>query len=111
MSTSAPSEWALEGDGLTRRFGGFLALDNVTIALRPGEIRGLIGPNGAGKSTLMDVLSGRGGSSDGRVKLFASPARRRCRAHSKEPTSFPISRSPSRSASPPTPPRRTIRVK
>jgi len=85
MSASPQSEWALEGDGLTRRFGGFLALDNVSIALRAGEIRGLIGPNGAGKSTLMDVLSGRGGSSTGRVKLFGRdisgmPARQRRRA-------------------------------
>jgi branched-chain amino acid transport system ATP-binding protein len=65
------STWALEGDGLTRRFGGFVALDGARITLRPGEIRGLIGPNGAGKSTLMDVLSGRAGTSaTGRVSLF-----------------------------------------
>ncbi len=50
----------LEGIGLTRRYGGFAALDNVTLKVRPGEIRGLIGSNGAGKSTLMDALSGRG---------------------------------------------------
>ena len=85
MSAPAAGEWALEGDSLTRRFGGFLALDNVSIALRPGEIRGLIGPNGAGKSTLMDVLSGRGGPADGQVKLFGRdisvlPARQRRRA-------------------------------
>lgn len=50
----------LEGIDLTRRYGGFAALDNVTLKVRPGEIRGLIGSNGAGKSTLMDALSGRG---------------------------------------------------
>jgi branched-chain amino acid transport system ATP-binding protein len=60
---------ALEGIGLTRRFGGFVALDNVDIALERGEIRGLIGPNGAGKSTLIDVLSGRAGKRRGRVTL------------------------------------------
>ena len=46
---------AIQGIGLTRRFGGFTALDGVDIAVRQGEIRGLIGPNGAGKSTLIDV--------------------------------------------------------
>jgi branched-chain amino acid transport system ATP-binding protein len=63
------TQFALEGIGLTRRFGGFVALDSVDIALKRGEIRGLIGPNGAGKSTLIDVLSGRAKNRRGRVVL------------------------------------------
>lgn len=77
--------FALEGLGLTRRYGGFTALDNVSIALQPGEIRGLIGPNGAGKSTLMDALCGRGGPTAGSVvcqgrDISALSARARRRA-------------------------------
>jgi branched-chain amino acid transport system ATP-binding protein len=61
---------ALEGKGLTGRFGGFIALDGVDIAVAQGEIRALIGPNGAGKSTLIDVLSGRARDWNGEVRLF-----------------------------------------
>jgi branched-chain amino acid transport system ATP-binding protein len=61
---------AIQGIGLTRRFGGFTALDGVDIAVRQGEIRGLIGPNGAGKSTLIDVLSGRARNPGGQVLLY-----------------------------------------
>lgn len=60
---------ALEGVGLTRRYGGFAALRSVSLRLEPGEVRGLIGPNGAGKSTLMDALCGRGGVTGGQVFL------------------------------------------
>src|SRR4051812_7617874 len=60
---------ALEGIGLTRRFGGFTALDGVSLAVPQGEIRGLIGPNGAGKSTLIDVLSGRATDWSGSVRF------------------------------------------
>ena len=77
--------YALEGIGLTRHYGGFTALNNVSIALEPGEIRGLIGPNGAGKSTLMDALCGRGGPTSGIVRcagrdIGGLPARARRRA-------------------------------
>ena len=66
MTTSA---YAIEGIDMTRRFGGFAALDGVSLAVPHGEIRGLIGPNGAGKSTLMDVLTGRAQSWSGRVLM------------------------------------------
>jgi branched-chain amino acid transport system ATP-binding protein len=77
--------FAIEGKGLTRRFGGFTALNGVDIAVRVGEIRGLIGPNGAGKSTLIDVLSGRAPHREGQVLLNgedisrATPQQRRRR--------------------------------
>lgn len=64
------SDFILTAHCMTRRYGGFLAVDDVSIDVRPGEIRGLIGPNGAGKSTLMDLICGRGGGeSRGSVML------------------------------------------
>ncbi len=63
---------AIEGEQLTRQFGGFRALKGVHLAVPRGEIRGLIGPNGAGKSTLIDVLSGRAERWSGTVKMFGA---------------------------------------
>jgi len=48
----------LEITALTKRFGGFMALNGVSIAVKPGERFGLIGPNGSGKTTLINCVSG-----------------------------------------------------
>jgi branched-chain amino acid transport system ATP-binding protein len=48
----------LEIDKLGKRFGGFVALDGIDLAVQPGERLGLIGPNGSGKSTLVNCISG-----------------------------------------------------
>ncbi|MFN9775527.1 MAG: ATP-binding cassette domain-containing protein, partial [Burkholderiales bacterium] len=48
----------LRVDSLTKRFGGFTAVDRLSFELRQGEILGLIGPNGSGKSTTFNVIAG-----------------------------------------------------
>lgn len=55
QSTSLP---IISAHGISKNFGGVLAVDNVDLAVAPGEIHGLVGENGAGKSTLMRMLAG-----------------------------------------------------
>ena len=54
-------------DGVSKAFGGLMAVANVSFQVRPGEIVGLIGPNGAGKTTLFNVVSGYYAPTRGKV--------------------------------------------
>ena len=67
MTSSA--EPLLQTQGLSKRFGGLIALDSVDLAMQSGEIFGLIGPNGAGKTTLFNCLTGLYSASAGSVKF------------------------------------------
>jgi branched-chain amino acid transport system ATP-binding protein len=64
---SGPAE--LELAHVSVRFGGILAVDDVSLAVAPGEILGIIGPNGAGKTTMFDIISGFTRADGGRVML------------------------------------------
>lgn len=57
----------LRCDGVTKRFGGLVAVDNVSISVKKGEFVGLIGPNGAGKTTLFNCISGYYKPDKGRI--------------------------------------------
>jgi branched-chain amino acid transport system ATP-binding protein len=59
----------LDVEGLTKRFGGFTAVHNVSFAVEKGEILGLIGPNGSGKSTIFNMLSGTLAPNHGSIRF------------------------------------------
>jgi len=89
------SERVLDVTNLTKRFGGFVALDAVSIHLNRGERLGLIGPNGSGKTTMINCISGALFNDDGTVvfngqDITSMPAHQR--AHLGIARSFQIPR-------------------
>ena len=94
------AEPILQARNLTKHFGGLAAVDDVSLAVCPGQLHALIGPNGAGKSTLINLLSGELRATAGQI-LFqgarsAGSHRNNVRVSAsaavfKRPTSFPAS--------------------
>jgi ribosome-dependent ATPase len=70
---SANETPAIEADGLTRRFGDFVAVDHVSFHIDRGEIFGFLGSNGSGKTTTMKMMTGLLPTSEGSAKLFGKP--------------------------------------
>jgi len=66
----------LELSGVTKRFGGLVASNNVTFDLKQGEVLALIGPNGAGKTTLINLITGRLIPDSGDIHLMGQDIRR-----------------------------------
>src|SRR5437899_2257941 len=75
------AEALLAVDRLTKRFGGILASDEISLAVCEGELHAVIGPNGAGKTTLLGELAGELAADSGRIR-FAG----------RDITSLPVSR-------------------
>ena len=72
-AAALPAEPLLQTERLSKRFGPVVALDEVSLAVRPGEVVGLLGDNGAGKSTLIKVVSGSLPPSSGRILFEGRP--------------------------------------
>jgi len=73
LRESANAEIAIEAEGLTMRFGNFVAVDHVSFRIRRGEIFGFLGSNGCGKSTTMKMLTGLLPATEGKAALFGKP--------------------------------------
>ena len=70
-----PNEYILELCQVTKYYPGTLAVDNVDLSVRPGEVHAIMGENGAGKSTLMKILAGSFADYSGMIKIDGHPVK------------------------------------
>ena len=68
-ANGAASEWMIETEHLTRQFGSFVAVDDLNLKVRRGEIFGFLGPNGAGKTTTIRMLVGLLRPTSGHIRV------------------------------------------
>jgi branched-chain amino acid transport system ATP-binding protein len=73
MLERTPAVACLAIEGLTKRFGGFYALDNLQVEVAAGDIHALIGPNGAGKTTFFNLITGVLSADSGRIVFEGQP--------------------------------------
>src|SRR5436189_4166881 len=73
-ATAAPPRAAVALHGITKRFPGVLANDQVDFEALVGEVHALLGENGAGKSTLSNILTGLYRADEGELELYGQPA-------------------------------------
>ncbi len=76
VSLSDNNTNALEVRGIGKRFGGFWAVQDIDLTVRPGERRAILGPNGAGKTSLFNVLTGDTSATTGSITLFGDSVTR-----------------------------------
>ena len=74
--TGAATAPVLRVRGVTRRFGGVVAVSDVDLDIAPGERRAVLGPNGAGKSTLFNLIAGADTPTSGSIELFGADVTR-----------------------------------
>ena len=79
-------------EAVTRNYGAFTAVDDVSFTARPGRVTGFLGPNGAGKSTTMRIIVGLTRATSGTATISGrrASAGRRCRILRKEDTNHPL---------------------
>jgi ABC-type branched-subunit amino acid transport system ATPase component len=76
LPARSPDAPILSVEGLGKRFGGIIAVDDVSFSVRRGAVTGLIGPNGAGKTTVFDLLTGMQQPDTGAVRFDGTPVTR-----------------------------------